>query len=160
MISLIVAVSKNNVIGKNNQLLWHLPNDFRYFKEKTLGKPIVMGRKTFESIGRPLPGRQNIAITRDENFHHTSVQRAGSLSEAIQLAGDVPEIMILGGGSIYEQALPIAGRVYLTRVHAVLDGDVFFPDLDFARWHLDSEEKHVKDEKHAFNYTFEVYTRI
>lgn len=163
MISLIVAVSENNVIGKNNQLAWHLPADLRYFKEKTTGKPVIMGRKTFDSIveavGRPLPQRQNIVITRNSDFCYESVFRAANLSEAITLAGDVPEIMILGGSMIFEQALPIADRVYLTRIHHTFEGDVFFPPLDLNSWQLEKEDHHKADEKNAYDYTFQVYGR-
>lgn len=160
ILSLIVAASENNAIGKNNQLLWHMPADFRYFKEKTLGKPIIMGRKTFESIGRPLPHRQNIVITRDTHFHCESVLCAHSLPEAIQLAGNVPEIMILGGGNIFEQALPLADKVYLTRIHHTFEGDVFFPELDEREWRLIEEEHHTKDEKNSYDYTFSIFGRL
>lgn len=162
MISLIVAVSENNLIGRNNQLIWHLPADLRYFKEKTLGKPIIMGRKTFESIGRPLPQRQNIVITRDIHFHYESVISAENLPKAIELAGNTPEIMILGGGSIYEQALPLADKIYLTRIHHIFEsfaGDVFFPKLDPNVWHLKCEEKHEADEKNVYDYTFQEYMK-
>lgn len=157
IISLVVAESENHVIGKDNQLIWHLPNDLRHFKEKTLGKPVIMGRKTFESIGRPLPERQNIVISRDVYFSHPGILRVGSLAEAIQQAGQVSEIMIIGGGSIYEQALPIADKIYLTRVLHTFEGDVFFPAIDLNVWQLISEEKHDKDEKHAYNYVFFEY---
>ncbi len=160
-ISLIVAVSENNAIGKNNQLLWHLPGDLKYFKEQTVDKPVIMGRKTFDSIisaiGRPLPNRQNIVVTGNKNFFYEGAMSANTLSEAIQLAGQVPEIMIIGGSSIYEQALPIANKIYLTRVHQVFEGDVFFPQLDGNVWQIVKEERHEADEKNAYAYTFMVY---
>ncbi len=181
-ISLIVAVAENNVIGNNNQLIWHLPADLRYFKEKTLNKPVIMGRKTFESIvaaiGKPLPQRKNIVITRDPDFSYESdsVLCAHSLPEAIKFAENLNpenntknptnasgttefEIMILGGSSIYEQALALGliDRIYLTRVHHAFEGDAFFPVLNADLWRLDSEEKHYKDEKNAYDYTFQVY---
>lgn len=157
-ISLIVAATENNAIGKNNQLIWHLPNDMRYFREKTLGKPIIMGRKTFESIGRALPQRQNIVITHDVHFSHPLVQRAGSLLEAIQLAENT-EIMIIGGASIYQAALPLANKIYLTRVHTILDGDAFFPTLDPTEWYLAQEDCHTHDDKHLYDYTFQIFKR-
>lgn len=167
-ISLIVAVSENGVIGKNNQLIWHLPADLRYFKEKTVNKSVIMGRKTFESIvesiGHPLPNRHNIVITSNKELHlGASVQRAHNLSEAIKIAirlsHDHNEIMILGGGNVYEQALPFADKVYLTRIHHFFDGNVFFPDLDVKQWHLTSEEHYKKDNKNAYDYSFLVYER-
>lgn len=164
VISLIVAASENNVIGKNNQLIWHLPEDLKYFKEQTSGKPVIMGRKTFESIiqavGRPLPNRQNIVITRDANFHYESVLCAKDLPEAIRLAGNVLEIMIIGGGSIYAQAVPLVDKIYLTRVHHIVDGDVFFPKLDLNQWSVIKEEAHPADEKNIYSYTFITYTKI
>lgn len=164
IISLIVAVSENNVIGKNNQLLWHLPADLKYFKEQTLGKPVIMGRKTFDSIiksiGKPLSNRQNIVITRKDDFSYDNVLRAKDLTQAIQLAGDVSEIMIIGGGSIYEQALPFADKIYLTRVHHIFEGDVFFPVLNDSEWQKIEEEKHGANDKNMYAYTFIVYKRL
>lgn len=168
MISLIVAVSENGVIGKNNQLIWHLPADLRYFKEKTVNKSVIMGRKTFESIvesiGHPLPNRQNIVITSNQELHlGASVRRAHNLSEAIKIAihlsHDQNEIMILGGGSVYEQALPFADKIYLTRIHQFFEGNVSFPDFNVKEWHLTSEEHHKTDEKNAYDYSFLVYER-
>ncbi len=138
-IALIVAVARNGVIGADNTLPWRLPEDLRYFKERTLGKPVVMGRKTWESIGRPLPGRANIVISRRRNWHpHPDVQVAASLPEALRLAAEVmpaaTEIMVMGGADIYRQALPLARRVYLTEVDLEVDGDAVFPPLDVERW--------------------------
>ena len=129
MISLIVAASTNNVIGVQGDLPWRLSDDLKRFKALTMGKPIVMGRKTWESIGRPLPGRQNIVITRQETYAVAGCDVVGSPEAAIDVAGEADEIMIIGGSHIYEAFLPRAGRIYLTRVHATIDGDAFLPDL-------------------------------
>ena len=165
LISLIAAASENGVIGKNNQLPWHLPDDFQYFKDQTLNKPIIMGRKTFESMGKPLPKRQNIVISRDEKFFSahspsTDVFCAKTLTQAILLAGNVPEIIIIGGGVIYEQALPMADRIYLTRVHHVVEGDVFFPELDLTQWSVIKETYHPADEKNVYACTYFIYERL
>lgn len=163
IISLIVAVSENNVIGKNNQLLWHLPADLKYFKEKTSGKPVIMGRKTFESIiqaiGHPLPNRQNIVITRNKDFLFENIYSANNIAEAIQFAGEVPEIMIIGGESIFNQSLSCADKIYLTRIHHSFDGDVFFPELEDSIWQKTNEEKHQADEKNPYSYTFLIYKK-
>jgi dihydrofolate reductase len=134
MISLIVAASTNDVIGINGELPWRLSADLRRFKEITMGKPIVMGRKTYESIGRPLPGRQNIVITRQEGFVAQGCDVVGSPEAAIHAAGDADEIMIIGGSHIYAAFLPLAKRIYLTRVHADVEGDAFLPALELADW--------------------------
>ncbi len=163
IISLIAAASENDVIGKNNQLIWHLPNDLKYFQDQTAGKPVIMGRKTFDAIiseiGKPLPKRQNIVMTRDESFYAEGVLIANNLQDAIQLAGNVPEIMIIGGGYIYTEALAIADKIQLTRVHHVFEGDAFFPKIDTMQWELHTEERHEVDENHAYAYTFMIYTR-
>lgn len=146
-LSLIVAAAQNNVIGRNNQLPWHLPQDLKYFKSVTLGKPIIMGRKTFDSIGKPLPGRTNIVITRQSDWQHGGVLVAASVPDAIALAAQlrnaqgqaVDEVMVIGGAEIYRGALPLADRVYLTRVHADVEGDAFFAELPIAEWKLVSE---------------------
>lgn len=160
-VTVIVAAAENDAIGRKNQMPWHLPNDFKYFKEKTMNHSIVMGRKTFESIGKPLPGRRNIVITRNEDFMDDQVDVANSLHEVLTYCRDEREIFIIGGAQIYKQALSIANQVLLTRVHTeVLDADVFFPKLSDREWTLTSSDPHEKDEKHAFNYTFEVYEKI
>jgi len=146
-IALVVAVSRNGVIGVDNKLPWHLPGDLKHFKAVTLGKPVVMGRKTFESIGRPLPGRLNIVVTRDRNYLAANpvangVTLAHSLEAALQLADSaaqaagVAEIAVIGGADLYRQALPLAATVYLTRVELEVAGDACFPDLDPGRWRL------------------------
>lgn len=159
--TLIVAASENNAIGKNNQMLWHLPNDFKYFKNNTMDHSIVMGRKTFESIGKALPGRRNIVITRQPTFQAEDVDVANSLQEVMTYCRDEREVFIIGGAQIYQQALPLASKVLLTRVHAEIDdADAYFPALPAEDWELVSSEAHSKDEKHQFDYTFEVYNRI
>ena len=158
-LTLIVAAAENNAIGKDNKMLWHLPNDFKYFKKNTLEHSVVMGRKTFESIGKPLPERRNIILTRDMNYTHEEVDVANSVQEVLNYCRDEREIFIIGGAEIYKQTLPLADRVLLTRVHTNIDGDAYFPELLDHEWNLVSAEKHEKDEKHAFDYTFEVYER-
>ncbi|WP_160070217.1 dihydrofolate reductase [Sphingobacterium bovisgrunnientis] len=158
-ITLIVAAAENNAIGKDNQMLWHLPNDFKYFKKNTLEHSVVMGRKTFVSIGKPLPERRNIILTRDMNYSHEDVDVANSVQEVLNYCRDEREIFIIGGADIYKQTLPLADKILLTRVHTTIDGDAYFPELLDHQWKLVSAEKHEKDEKHAFDYTFEVYER-
>lgn len=159
-ITLIVAAAENNAIGKDNQMPWHLPNDFKYFKRSTLGHSVIMGRKTFESIGRPLPDRRNIILTRDQNYINPDIDVANSIDEVLTYCRDEREIFIIGGANIYRQTLALAHRVLLTRVHTVVDGDAFFPELPPTEWELTSSEHHQKDEKHAFDYTFEVWERV
>ena len=134
MISLIVAASSNNVIGANGGLPWHLSDDLKRFKAITLGKPVIMGRKTFESIGRALPGRQNIVITRRVGFVAEACDVVASADAALAAAGDVAEIMVIGGGQVYALFMPLASRVYLTRVHVEIAGDTHFPPLDPSAW--------------------------
>ncbi len=164
IISLIVAASTNNAIGKANGMLWNLPNDTRYFKNTTWGMPVIMGRKTYESMSsEPLPGRFNFVIThnRDWNPNSPKVRVVASLEEAIRLAGgtDCKECFVAGGGQIYAEALPLANKIYLTRVHAVLDGDAWFPAFDENEWELISNMDHPADDKHAFAYSFQVWQR-
>lgn len=159
-ISLIVATSDNLGIGKNNQLLWHLPNDFKFFKKITSGHTVIMGRKTFESIGRPLPNRRNIVITRQKGFAFEGVETASSISEAIDLAAGDPEIFIIGGAEIYRQTLPQADRIYLTKVSVKLDADAFFPPIDPEEWQIAEKENHPADEKHAYPYSFIILDRL
>ena len=139
MISIIVASSANNVIGAQGDLPWRLSDDLKRFKAVTMGKPIVMGRKTWESIGRALPGRQNIVITRRHDFAADGCDVVHSLDEAMSVAGDVGEIMVIGGSQVYEIFLPAAQRLYLTRVHADVEGDTFFPAVNEDEWQLKSE---------------------
>lgn len=160
IINLVVAASENNVIGKDNRLLWHLPNDMAFFKNITWGMPVIMGRKTFESMGKPLKGRTNIVVSR--NFVPVNgVVAADSLEHAISESEktDAKECYVIGGGEIYRQALPIADRIYMTRVHAQLEGDTQFPGINEAEWHLVHRTPFEMDEKHTYPYTFETWQR-
>lgn len=160
MTHIIVATSKNYVIGKDNKLLWHLPNDLKYFKAVTTGHPIVMGRKTYESIGKPLPNRLNIVISRNQFESTENLIFTTSLEEAIAIAKiKDEEIFIVGGGEIYKQALPLADKIHFTLVDTIIEGDTFFPQLDESEWLVESSEFHPKDEKHAYNYTFFIYRK-
>ena len=159
-IVLIVAAAENNAIGKDNKMLWHLPNDFKYFKQNTIGYSVIMGRKTFESIEKPLPERRNIVLTRDIQYRNPDVDVANSINEVLTYCRDERKIFVIGGAEIYKQVLPITHQVLLTRVHAEIDGDAFFPELPGAEWNLISQDKRQKDDKHAFDYTFEVWERL
>lgn len=157
VISLIVAVSENNVIGKDNRLPWHLPEDLKYFKNTTWAMPIVMGRKTWESLGKPLPGRTNIVISRNNGFQAEGAQVVRSLQEAEMIAEalDVKELFIIGGAEIFNMALPTANRLYLTRIHQDFEGDVFFPPVDENKWQLAFRRDCLPDEKNKYAYSFE-----
>lgn len=164
IVSLIVAASTNNVIGKNNQLLWHLPNDMKFFKNTTWGMPVVMGRKTYESLaGGPLPGRFNFVITRkaDWNPNNDKAKVVATLEQAIAAAKetDCKEVFVIGGGQIYAESITSADRIYMTRVHAVFEGDTWFPVIDEKEWVLQSELNFPVDEKHAYSYSFQVWER-
>ena len=160
IVTLILAVSDNGVIGRDNQLPWHLPDDLKHFKRLTMGKPIVMGRRTYESIGKPLPGRQNIVVTRDANYRREGVTVVHDVDAAMQAAGDVPELMIIGGAELFRLFLPRAGRIHLTRVHGDIPGDVHWPELDRREWHLVASEPHGADERHAWPMSFEVWEKF
>lgn len=159
MLSLIAAIAQNNVIGKNNKLVWHMPADLRFFKNTTMGHTLIMGRKTFESFGKPLPGRKSIVITRQKDWNHEGVIVVHSLKDAIKLAPGSEEVFIVGGAEIYRQALPLCERMYLTIIHHDFEGDTYFPPVDFSQWNLKSDEKHQADEKNAFDYSFRFYER-
>jgi dihydrofolate reductase len=161
IVSLLVAASENNVIGKDNQLPWHLPNDLKYFKNLTWGMPILMGRKTFDSIGKPLPGRKSIVITRNNDWQHAGVTVVHSIDEAIQqaIAFGVKEIFVIGGAEIFQSSLPSANRIYLTRIHHQFDGDVFFPEVSIKEWNLVSNRFCAADDKNPFNHTYQVWER-
>lgn len=159
MISLIVAASTNNVIGADGDLPWKLRDDLKRFKQLTMGKPIVMGRRTWETLGRPLPGRQNIVLTRQVDFAASGCVVVASPAAALSAAGEAEEIMIIGGSQIYGLFLPKAARLYLTRVHAVVDGDAFFPDLDEDSWRLVDSEAHTADVNNEIAYEFKTYER-
>lgn len=159
MITLIVAVADNGVIGRENGLPWHLPEDLKRFKRLTLGKPVVMGRKTFESIGRPLPARHNIVVTRDAEYRRDGVTVVRSIDDAERAAAGAEEIMIIGGAELFRLFLPRAGRVHLTRVHGEVSGDVFWPALDESRWQVVHREELAADERHAYAMTFEIWEK-
>ena len=164
-LAVIVAAAENGVIGRNNSLPWHLPEDLRYFRRVTMGKPIVMGRRTFESIGRPLPGRTNIVISRNPGYSAGGVRLAASLDEALAMAEHVArtdgigEVVVIGGAEIYALALPRANRLYLTRVHASVEGDALLPSLDWRQWREVSRERHAAAGDNPFDYSFLVYER-
>ena len=161
IISLVVAASTNNAIGKDNQLLWNLPNDMKFFKNTTWGMPIIMGRKTYESVDKPLPGRVNIVITTQPGWKAENVWVAKNLQDALEQAEttNCKEIFIIGGGEIYKQSMSIADRIYMTRVHAVLEGDTFFPEIDESKWELVKNVDFTADEKHAFTYSFQTWEK-
>lgn len=161
ILSLIVAVSENGVIGKDNQLPWHLPKDLKYFKNQTWGMPILMGRKTFESIGKPLPGRKSIVITRNNDWQHDGVEVVHSVEAAIEKAKELgaKEIFVIGGAEIFHTSLPKADRIYLTRVHHHVDGDVYFESPDAEQWNLIKNQFSPSDEKNAYSHTFQVWER-
>lgn len=159
-LTLIVALSHNQVIGRDNRLPWRLPADLRFFKQMTMGKPLLMGRRTWESIGRPLPGRRMIVLSRDPTFNAPGGVVARSLDEALELAGAVPEIMVIGGASLYAQALPAAERLYLTIIEAEIPGDTWFPEWNQQDWLLAWEEAHSTDAEHAWPYRFQRWERV
>ena len=163
IVSAIVAVSENNAIGKDNQLPWHLPEDLKFFKRTTMGKPVLMGRKTFDSMGKALTGRLNIVISRQELQLPEGVLLCHSVEEGMEkLEGlDHEEVFVIGGGQIFEETLDRIDRLYITIVHTVIeDATAFFPDIDHSHWKLVWEEKHEADEKHKFAYTFQQYERV
>ena len=159
-ISMIAAMTDDGVIGIENRLPWKLPNDMKWFRQHTLGKPIIMGRKTFESFGsRPLPDRTNIIITRDKTYRAQDSVVVHSIDEALQAAGEVDEVMIIGGASFYEQMLPRADRLYLTFVHADVQGDAWFPEIDFSEWDEVERIDNVADEKNLHPHSFVILDR-
>lgn len=162
MISLVVAAAENNAIGKNNQLLWHLPNDLKFFKNTTWAGVVIMGRKTIESVNKPLPGRLNIVVTNNKDWKVDGVMVAHNLEEAIALARkeNFKEISVIGGGAIYKQSMTLADIIYMTRVHTTIDGDTFFPEINKADWHLAEKNDFSKDAKHAYDYSFEKWEKI
>jgi len=153
-VSLIVAMAGNRVIGRKNQLPWRLPADLQHFKALTMGKPIVMGRKTWESIGRPLPGRTNIVVTRDVGYQAEGCVVVHSVDQALEVAEGSDEVMVIGGANLYQQCLDRADRLYLTQVMADIEGDTWFPEFDIAQWKELERESHSSDEKNEFDYEF------
>jgi dihydrofolate reductase len=164
-IALIAAVANNGVVGRDNQLPWHLPGDLPYFRRITMGKPVVMGRKTWDSIGRPLPGRTNIVISRQPDLELEgarvvdTVEAALALAEAVAEIDGVTELMVIGGAQIYALALPLAQRLYLTEVHAEVTGDAWFPDWDRSQWLETSRHRHSAHDSNPYDYSFVVYER-
>ena len=155
MLTLIHATSTNNALGKDNQLVWHLPDDFKRFKTLTSGHYIIMGRKTFESFPKPLPNRTHVIITRQKNYEAPEgCIVVSSLEKAIEICPKSEEVFIIGGGEIYKQSINIADKVELTRVHTEVEADTFFPEINPEKWDVVFEEHHTKDENHAFDFTF------
>lgn len=159
-LSIIVAMDRNRVIGKDDTLPWHISADLKNFKKITMGKPIVMGRKTHESIGRPLPGRENIIITRDKTYQAEGCTVLHSIDEIFEHCKDVEEVMITGGSEIYKHTLDQATRLYLTEVHTEVEGDTFFPEFDRKQWNEVSREEFDSDEKNEFDYSFLILERV
>lgn len=161
MVAILVAASENNIIGKGNSIPWHLPADMRYFRRLTTGNVVIMGRKTFDSIGKTLPDRANVIVTRQNDFRVPGAFVAHSLRDALEKGrASGRDVFVIGGEEIYRQALPYVDRVYLTRIHAHIDGDARFPQMDKKEWLLVSTESKTPDEKHKFAFDFEVYQRI
>ncbi len=161
MLSHIVAASENNVIGSNNELPWSLPNDFKYFKNKTWGMPVIMGRNTYESLKKSLPGRINIVVTKKTDWHPDGVFVSHNIQSAIEKAeeSDAKEIFIIGGGEIFKQTMDIVSRIYITRVHTKVDGDTFYPEINADQWTKTSSKSFPADEKNNYPYTFEVWEK-
>lgn len=160
ILTLVVAMADNRVIGRQGGMPWHLPADLRHFKRTTLGKPIVMGRRTFEAIGRPLPERHNIVISTRSDYRAEGCTVVDSPDAALAAAGDAPEVMIIGGGRLYRQILPQADRIHLTEIHARPEGDVRFPELDPATWRETHRETHPADARNPHPYDFVVLERV
>ncbi|WP_119278071.1 dihydrofolate reductase [Calidithermus roseus] len=167
MLSLVVAMAENRVIGRDNTLPWRLPNDLKRFRRLTMGHPVIMGRKTYESIGKPLPGRTNIVVTRTPGYSAPGCMVVGSLEAALRVAEAAPhdparprETFVIGGAELYAQALPLADRIHLTLVHAEVAGDTFFPAFDQSVWREVSRERHEPDDQHAYAYSFVTLERF
>ena len=160
ILSLIVAVSKNNVIGADNGLLWQMPADLKHFKAVTMGHTVIMGRKTYDSIGKPLPGRRNIIVTRQEKFKAQGCEVVNSLQDAVDLCTREQEVFIVGGGEVYKQAIHAADKIYLTRIYGEFEGDTVFPQINFSEWRLTKYLKHHGDAKNQYDYSFSEYERL
>jgi dihydrofolate reductase len=160
-ISFVVAAADNNAIGKDGRMPWHLPADMKHFKNVTWGMPVVMGRKTFESLGKPLPGRKNIVISRQSGWKADGTVAVKNIDDALFVVkqADVNEVLVIGGGEIYKALFEKVNRIYLTRVHAQPEADTFFPALPPDQWHLMSQQNHEADEKNNYNYSFQVWER-
>ncbi len=158
-LSLIVAVAENDVIGRDGGLPWRLSRDLKRFKKRTWGHTLLMGRKTWDSIGRPLPGRRSIVLTRQQDFSADGAQTASSLEQALQMAGE-EDVFVIGGAEIYRQALPLAEHLFLTRVHAEVEGDVLFPSVDWSQWRRLEEERFEADDRHEYPHSFLGFERV
>jgi len=159
MIIMIAAAAENNALGKNNELVWHLPNDFKRFKSLTTGHHIIMGRKTFESFPKPLPDRVHVVISRQENYKPEGCIVVDSIEKAIAICPENDDSYVIGGGEIYNLALPFTDIIELTKVHHSFDADAFFPKINKSEWTLVESEENYKDEKHLYDYTYETYIR-
>jgi len=159
-LSIIAAMDQNRLIGQRSGLPWHLPADLAFFKKTTMNKPIIMGRKTFESIGKPLPGRRNIIISRDTGYQIAGCDVCVDINSALELVNDQPEAMLIGGASLYEQTLDMADRLYITEIKGVFEGDAWFPKIDPSRWRENWREEHRHDNTNPHDYAFVQYTRI
>lgn len=157
MLSIIVALDSNNLIGAANKLPWHLPADLKHFKNTTIGKTVIMGRKTFDSMGKPLRERRNIVITRNKNFVATGCEVVSSLDEAIKLCQNEKEVFLIGGAEIIKHALPLCNKLYLTRIYHEFEGDTFLNDLDLSKWRLVDEQDHEADDKNKWSFSFYTY---
>ncbi|KXO11954.1 Dihydrofolate reductase [Moritella sp. JT01] len=160
IVSMIAALANNRVIGLDNKMPWHLPAELQLFKRATLGKPIVMGRNTFESIGRPLPGRLNIVLSRQTDYKPKGVTVVATLDDAVVAAGDVEELMIIGGATIYNQCLAAADRLYLTHIELTTEGDTWFPDYEQYNWQEIEHESYAADDKNPHDYRFSLLERV
>jgi dihydrofolate reductase len=158
-LSLIVAMDDNRLIGSNNDLPWQMPADLAYFKRTTMGKPIIMGRKTFASIGRPLPGRRNIVITRDSGFSATGCEIANGIEAALSLCCEAEEVMLIGGASLYQQTIDRATQLCITRIHHSFEGDTWFPEIDLGLWKQETREDHEADYSNPYAYSFVKFVR-
>ncbi len=163
MITLIAAAAENNALGKNNEMIWHLPDDFKRFKKLTSGHFIIMGRKTYESLDGPLPNRTHIIITRQENYAEKVDANCcivvDNIEDAIAKSASEDETFVIGGGEIYKLALPLADKIELTRVHGTFEADAYFPEIDENKWNLVNEDYHPKDEKHNFDFTYQTFMK-
>jgi len=159
MIIIIAAAAQNNALGKDNAIIWHLPDDFKRFKALTSGHHIIMGRKTFESFPKPLPNRTHIVISRQKNYNHQGCIVVDSMEKAIEISPKEEDLYIIGGGEIYNLGLPFADKIELTRIFENFKADTFFPEIEASKWELSKEELHQIDEKHKYEFSFETYIR-
>jgi len=159
MLTIIAAAGENNALGKENDLVWHLPDDFKRFKKLTSGHHIIMGRKTFESFPKPLPKRTHVVITRKDHYKKEGIVVVHSLERAIEFSNEDPQAFIIGGGEIYKMGMDVADRIELTRVHGTFEADTFFPEIDESKWNLVSEVFHEKDDTHDYAFTYLTYDR-